>query len=250
MRAKAFDALDALPGDDPGFVFGMVISHECQHGETMMQALNLRCGAPLLDAGARLPPGGRAWRARPCVVPGGPFVLGVDAVDEPFSLDNERPAHVVDVPAFRIGRVPVTNAEWQTFIEDDGYNRRQLWSERGWRHRQAGRPGRARVLEPRGTRGHPNPVRPRRAGSRRRARPACHFLRGRGVRDLGGCPTSHGDRMGESLRLGSAHRIAAAFPLGRAASHGSACQPRRRCACVPPRWARTRSARRRTALNR
>jgi len=67
---------------------------------------------------------------------GGEFVLGVDAVSEPHSLDNERPAHVVDVPAFRIGRVPVTNGEWRQFIDDGGYGQQRWWSERGWAHRQ------------------------------------------------------------------------------------------------------------------
>jgi iron(II)-dependent oxidoreductase len=63
-------------------------------------------------------------------------VLGVDAADEPYSLDNERPAHVVDVPSFRIGRVPVTNAQWQEFMADGGYHQPNWWSQEGWEHRQ------------------------------------------------------------------------------------------------------------------
>jgi iron(II)-dependent oxidoreductase len=54
---------------------------------------------------------------------------------EPFSLDNERPAHAVDVGPFWIGRVPVSNQEWLDFVDDGGYNRQDLWSERGWGHR-------------------------------------------------------------------------------------------------------------------
>jgi iron(II)-dependent oxidoreductase len=68
-------------------------------------------------------------------VPGGEFVLGVDAADEPFSLDNERPAHVVDIPSFHIGRVPVTNAEYAAFVADGGYDDPRWWAERGWAHR-------------------------------------------------------------------------------------------------------------------
>ncbi|MCV7225904.1 ergothioneine biosynthesis protein EgtB [Mycolicibacterium komossense] len=145
VRAKALDTLDALPderadspllgGPDPAFAFGLVISHENQHDETMLQALNLRSGAPLLGGGGHLPPGRPGVAGTSVLVPGGPFVLGVDAADEPYSLDNERSAHVVDLPGFRIGRVPVTNAEWQAFIDDGGYRRPELWSARGWDHR-------------------------------------------------------------------------------------------------------------------
>jgi iron(II)-dependent oxidoreductase len=138
VRNKALDTLDALPDDaeEASFRFGLIISHENQHDETMLQALNLRSGPALLDAGAPLPPGRPGVAGTSDLVPGGEFVLGVDAVSEPHSLDNERPAHVVDVRAFRIGRVPVTNGEWRQFIDDGGYDQQRWWSERGWVHRQ------------------------------------------------------------------------------------------------------------------
>ncbi len=135
VRDKALDALDALP-DEHTFAFGLVLSHEHQHDETMLQALNLRVGDPLLQPGTPLPDGRPGVAGTSVLVPAGPFVLGVDAATEPYSLDNERPAHVVDVPAFHIGRVPVTNAEWQAFADDGGYDHPRWWSERGWEHRQ------------------------------------------------------------------------------------------------------------------
>lgn len=136
VRSAALDALDALPDDDSGFAFGMVVSHENQHDETMLQALNLRSGAPLLAATTILPAGRPGLAGTSMLVPAGPFVLGVDAATEPYSLDNERPAHVVELAAFRIGRVPVTNGEWRNFVDDGGYHDSRWWSERGWRHRQ------------------------------------------------------------------------------------------------------------------
>jgi iron(II)-dependent oxidoreductase len=102
----------------------------------MLQALALRTGPPLLGPGTPTPPGRPGVAGTSVLVPGGPFVLGVDAADEPFSLDNERPAHRVDVPAFRIGRVPVTNAEYAAFVADGGYDQPRWWSARGWAHRQ------------------------------------------------------------------------------------------------------------------
>jgi gamma-glutamyl hercynylcysteine S-oxide synthase len=136
VRNKVFDALDNLNNDDTGFTFGLVISHENQHDETMLQALNLRSGPPLLDRGSVLQSGRAGVAGESVLVAGGEFVLGVDAVSEPHSLDNERDAHVVDLPAFRIGRVPVTNGEWRHFIDDGGYQQQRWWSERGWTHRQ------------------------------------------------------------------------------------------------------------------
>ncbi|AKK29781.1 ergothioneine biosynthesis protein EgtB [Mycobacterium sp. EPa45] len=139
VRAAALDVLDTVSHRDDDaevtFRFGLVISHENQHDETILQALNLRSGAPILTPHATLPRGRPGLAGTSVVVPGGPFVLGVDAATEPLSLDNERPAHVVDVPAFRIGRVPVTNAEWRQFIDDGGYNQPRWWSPRGWEHR-------------------------------------------------------------------------------------------------------------------
>lgn len=138
VRNKALDTLDALPDsdDDASFRFGLVISHENQHDETMLQALNLRSGAPLLGTGSLLPAGRPDAAGTSVLVPGGEFVLGVDEVSEPHSLDNERPPHSVEVPTFRIGRVPVTNGEWQQFIADGGYRQPRWWSGRGWSHRQ------------------------------------------------------------------------------------------------------------------
>ena len=126
--------LDLLEDAEDLFPFVMVEQHESQHDETMLATHQLRQGPPLLGAGTLLPPG-RNVPHDAVLVPAGEFVLGVDPGTEPSSLDNERPAHVVDLPAFRIGRVPVTNGEWQGFIDDGGYDQSRWWSTRGWAHR-------------------------------------------------------------------------------------------------------------------
>jgi iron(II)-dependent oxidoreductase len=100
----------------------------------MYATLQLRQGPPVLLQRSTLP-AGRAVAGERVYVAGGQFVLGVDAHTEPFSLDNERPAHAVDVAPFWIGRVPVTNRQWLDFAADGGYRRADLWSERGWAHR-------------------------------------------------------------------------------------------------------------------
>jgi iron(II)-dependent oxidoreductase len=135
VRGRVLDRLDRLPDDpDALFPFVMVEQHENQHDETMFATHQLRVGEPLLGAGTVLPPG-RPVPHDAVLIPAGEFVLGVNGTDEPWSLDNERPAHTVFLPAFRIGRVPVTNAEWQQFIDDGGYDAPKWWSVRGWQHR-------------------------------------------------------------------------------------------------------------------
>ena len=78
-----------------GFVFGLVIQHELQHQETMLQTLQLKTDAeyPIADAPApdRAPGGPSEIH-----VPGGTFTLG--AVDEPWAYDNELPAVEVELP--------------------------------------------------------------------------------------------------------------------------------------------------------
>ena len=136
VRGRVFDRLDAADDATPQelFPYAMVEQHEQMHIETMLATHQLRVGDPLLGPGAPLPPG-RALAADSVLVPAGPFTLGVDAESEPWSLDNERPAHTLDLPAFRIARVPVSNSEWQAFIDAGGYDDPAWWSARGWQHR-------------------------------------------------------------------------------------------------------------------
>jgi gamma-glutamyl hercynylcysteine S-oxide synthase len=137
VRGRVLDVIERTAEDDL-FPAAMVVQHEEQHDETMFATLQLRQGPPVLLERRSLPPG-RAVAGERVLVTGGPFVLGVDASEDPFSLDNERPAHTVDVAPFWIGRVPVTNGQWREFMADGGYGRPDLWSGRGWAHRvQAG----------------------------------------------------------------------------------------------------------------
>jgi gamma-glutamyl hercynylcysteine S-oxide synthase len=133
VRGRVLDVIERTPAEDL-FTAGMVVQHEEQHDETMFATLQLRQGLPVLLQRHALPPGRDVGAAR-VLVPRGPFTLGVDPADEPFALDNERPAHTVDVGPFWIGRVPVSNRQWREFIADGGYARPDLWSARGWAHR-------------------------------------------------------------------------------------------------------------------
>ncbi len=149
VRGRVLDLIERTPEEDL-FTAGMVVQHEQQHDETMLATLQLRSGPPVL--GGHPLPAGRPLDTDRVFVGGGEFVLGVDGADEPFSLDNERPAHRVYVPPFWIGRVPVTNAQWAQFVADGGYAQQRWWSERGWAHRVAAGIERPKFWTARGTR--------------------------------------------------------------------------------------------------
>ena len=119
---------DGDPLLEQGFVVGMVVQHELQHTETMAQTLAL-AGLP-----GPVPQGPPEVReSGDAILPGGSFTLG--AVD-PWAYDNERPAHPVDLPAFRIDRALVTNAEYTVFVDAGGYRDRDAWSDEGWAWRE------------------------------------------------------------------------------------------------------------------
>jgi formylglycine-generating enzyme required for sulfatase activity len=60
-------------------------------------------------------------------VPAGRYTLG-SAAGEPGAYDDEQPQHGVDLPAFQIGRWPVTNAEYACFVEAGGYRDGRWWT--------------------------------------------------------------------------------------------------------------------------
>jgi len=150
VRGRVLDVLDRVSLDtgdpllDGGFVYGMVVQHEHQHDETMLATLQLRgLSTPYpLDHLPAFPgpfapserENGRQNGKSEVLVDGGEFVMGTSS--NPWAYDNERPAHVVDVPPFWIDARPVTNGQYMAFMADRGYERPELWTEAGWRWRQ------------------------------------------------------------------------------------------------------------------
>jgi formylglycine-generating enzyme required for sulfatase activity len=94
-----------------------------------------------------------AW----CDVPAGPFLMGSTDDDE-MAERNEKPQHrnkSITV-AYRIGRYPVTNAQFTPFVAAGGYQERRYWTEAGWK-RKEGEPwtGQARYGDPFDLPNHP-----------------------------------------------------------------------------------------------
>lgn len=134
VRGRVLDILEAHPLSggplvDSAFAFGMIAQHEQQHDETMLITHQLRRGPAALDA-PEPPAGGTAGLPAEVLVPQGPFTMGTSA--EPWALDNERPAHRRDVPAYFIDTTPVTNGAFQAFIAEGGYTDERWWAPEGW----------------------------------------------------------------------------------------------------------------------
>ena len=132
VRTRVLEVVDER-GVGNGVLHEMVLRHEHQHNETMFQTLQLARLPDYALAGRRPepdPPLPSYTGLELVEVPAGPCTIG--AARDGFAYDNERPRHRVTVPAFLIGRTPVTNAAYLAFVADGGYERREWWSDEGW----------------------------------------------------------------------------------------------------------------------
>ncbi len=141
IRGRVLARLGAAEPDDAnpllrgGFVYRMVLQHEYQHNETMLQTLQLKLGRPYspiarfeMPASPASPSPSRGEMVR---FPGGSVEIGSD--DLGAAYDNERPRHRVELAPFWIDANPVTNGDYLVFIAADGYGTREYWSDEGWR---------------------------------------------------------------------------------------------------------------------
>jgi iron(II)-dependent oxidoreductase len=134
LAANDFDPSNPLLRD--GYVYNMVLQHEYQHNETMLQTLQLKRGRPYSPAARFDSPAGAfslrgtAPRGGMLQFPGGAVEIGTR--DRTAAYDNERERHVVELAPFWIDRDPVTNGDFLTFIAAGGYSAREFWSDAGW----------------------------------------------------------------------------------------------------------------------
>jgi len=64
-----------------------------------------------------------------CFVPAGPFLMGSDPEFDKYTRDEETPQHQVDMSAYYLARYPVTQAQYQLFVNDGGYANPDFWEE-------------------------------------------------------------------------------------------------------------------------
>jgi iron(II)-dependent oxidoreductase len=139
IRKRVLERLETIDFDRENpllagaYVYHMVLQHEYQHNETILQTLQLKLGEGY--AAPRRPShpsagSSEGWSGM-VVIPAGTYSIGTD--DRAEAYDNERPLHQVRLKAFEIDMAPVTNAQYLDFMKDGGYKKREYWSDAGWK---------------------------------------------------------------------------------------------------------------------
>jgi ergothioneine biosynthesis protein EgtB len=130
--------LDLMQGPlDPGVpeLITLGLHHEQQHQELiLMDIKHVLSSNPLRPTYLPAPPAGsnlgRPPKADWIERPAGVTELG--HTGNGFGFDNEFPRHRVYQTPFALADRPVTNAEWLSFMEADGYRRPEFWLSDGW----------------------------------------------------------------------------------------------------------------------
>jgi gamma-glutamyl hercynylcysteine S-oxide synthase len=139
VRSRTLEVLsevDLESNDDPllagAFVYELLLAHEHQHTETMLQLIQMIDGYQPVEVVSPPEPDPDAAGAPEMVpVEGGEVEIG--AGPEGFAYDNERPRHVVELDPFWIDRTPVTNAAYAEFVRDTGAEPPMYWERDGER---------------------------------------------------------------------------------------------------------------------
>lgn len=113
-------------------LLNVAIEHRLMHAETLAYMLHrLPYDRKIAPAGAvqLIPPAASPAMSE---IPAGPALLGLSRDEDTFGWDNEHERHSTDVPPFAIDRYKTTNSEYLAFIDDGGYERRELWNDADW----------------------------------------------------------------------------------------------------------------------
>lgn len=134
-----------------GYLVDLLVEHEEQHRETILQTLHLaEPGVKSADSLAASGPAAASAREDACDAPRGDATMAELPAGRVrlgatggFAYDNELPAYEAELRGFRIDRTPVSVGAYAEFIADGGYRDARLWSAAGWDWRcaeQAERP--------------------------------------------------------------------------------------------------------------
>ncbi len=147
VRERVLSRFDELDCE----LIELVIQHEQQHNETMLQLLRQLPGyspPSVLTRDFTPPPtsaqhirlreaASRAYRPAPRVgdwidFPAGEYEIGSARDDKTLIYDNELELHRREVAEFSIAARPVTGGDYAAWIESGGYRDPAVWSTEGW----------------------------------------------------------------------------------------------------------------------
>jgi gamma-glutamyl hercynylcysteine S-oxide synthase len=137
VRDRALERLTVAQDDDVGlYPHRLALFHEQMHLEAFAQTWQtLGRPAPWASLTPPAAPGAAAEAADAAAperelqdveLPADELILG-SLPNDGFVFDNEKWAHPVAVPAFRISLQPVTNRQFLDFVEDGGYRDARWW---------------------------------------------------------------------------------------------------------------------------
>jgi iron(II)-dependent oxidoreductase len=139
VRARTLDVLEGVEigpdAEDPllrdGFVYEMLLAHELQHNETMLQLLQLVDGYELPAevsrerSSSRIAETSASSAEEAVAIEAGEYEIGAEP--RGFAYDNERPRHTVELRAFEIDRTPVSNGAYISYMEATGAEPPLYW---------------------------------------------------------------------------------------------------------------------------
>jgi ergothioneine biosynthesis protein EgtB len=118
-------------------LLNVAIEHRQMHAETLSYLLHRMPFDHKLGSEALGGPMSQTVTPESVSVPAGMTTLGASRSSGAFGWDNEFDAHRVEVPAFAIDKYKVTNGQYLAFLDDGGYQRRELWSDADWNWKEA-----------------------------------------------------------------------------------------------------------------
>jgi ergothioneine biosynthesis protein EgtB len=128
----------AQPSTDLSWIFRLGIEHEQQHQELLLTDIKhlFSCNAlyPVYKKSVTQCFDNDSTLTKMAWLPGkaGVQEMGVSPAKTTFYFDNEAPRHSVFLNPYEMGHRLITNAEWQAFIADGGYDHYQWWLDAGW----------------------------------------------------------------------------------------------------------------------
>lgn len=129
VRRRQADRLVALLMDEHLSVSGPL---RAAAGRTLGRLEDPRLGVGLRPDGVP----DIAW----CAVPAGEFIMGNTEQTDDMAYNDEMPQHKEQIrEPYRISRYPITNAQFDAFVQDEGYTARwrRCWTDAGWRWKAA-----------------------------------------------------------------------------------------------------------------